>query len=500
VSLLLLFGGAPPGGLPQTIDLSSIASTESVPNPGIAGGSFTQTVAMSSIASAESVGLPNVAIRQTIEIGSVANAPVVGAPSFTLPAAPAPDLRLVVRVMDRDDVLVERVELDERLAGSTFQRLRKAAGIGNVTLLNDDPDLALARYGDFLRFELDGEARFLSIIEKKTADTIRQGEEAEQVTTLSGRGHLAVFEDALVHPESLDGTLPVSDTRVFNFASGDLDVTGWSAVTTGALGSALQADPEGWPDPAALRIWAGHPVYAGFAPAGDSYLRPTATFTIPVTGTYRLFYTFDDGGEVWIDNVFVGGETRPYLWKETKQVDVFLVAGEHTIALKGTNLERPGLEESNTAWALASLFALREGGTALGDVIVRTDATWIGLGYPPAPPGFTAGRVIRILLEEAQARGALLTVELAFDDLTDSAGLGWEVSPDFAFRIGDDLLMVLEQIAEAHLDELKMAPAVLRLYAYRSAGQVTAASLHAPTDPDDPNTGNLLELTHEGTI
>ena len=496
MSLLLLFaGGAPPAF--QVIAPASITSEESVSGPTITGGAFTQTFDVASIASAESVGGPNVFRYQVIPLGSVGNDPVVGGPAITLPAAPSAPTRLVVRVMDRDAPTVERVLLEDRASGAGFQRVRKATGRGGAVLMNDDPDLALARYGDLLRFEIDGLAKFLSIIERKSARTLDRGEESAEITELDGRGHLAILDRGIVFAEAGTDTLPVADTRVFNFAARGLDDSGWSGVDYAPLNATVQPDPEGWPDPDALKIWAGHPVMSGYAPAGDSFMRKSGGFVIPSDGTYRLFATGDDGFELWIDGVFILGETRPFLWKETKQTDLYLTAGEHTVAIKGTNLDRSDvdgvdLSESNVAWVAASMFSLREGGTALGDLIFRTDDSWIGVGYPPAPPGFTPGRVLRILVEEAQARGALGAVTLAFSDTADSGGYPWETQPDLAFRIGDTLLMVAEQIAETHLDELRMAPAAATLYAYTARGETRATVLAVGS--------NLTELANDGAI
>lgn len=493
MSILLFFAAGGTGGTPvQAFESGSVLSAESVPGPAITGGVADQAFAVASIASAENVAAPNVFLRQQVPLGSVGGEPSVGGPAITLPAAPAPGSRLVVRVMDRDNPLVERAELDERVDGAGFQRARKAAGSGKVTLLNDDPNLAAVRYGDLLRFEIDGQARFLSIVEKKTAKILDRDEEAAEVTELDGRGHLAILDRAVVFPEAGTDTLPVSDVRVFNFAARGIDDSGWAAAGWAALGAGGQPDPEGWPDPDARKVWAGWPVMSGNAPAGDVYLRRAGGFNVAADGTYRLFATGDDGFEVWVDGVLILGETRPFLWRETKQVDVHLTAGNHTIAIKGTNLNRGIYNASNVAWVMASLFSLSEGGTALGDVICRTDSSWVGVGYPPTPPGFTPGRVMRILLEEAQARGALAGVTLAFSDTADSAGNAWETQPDLAFRIGDTLLMVAEQLAETHLDELRMAPAAFTLHAYTTRGETAPIALAVGA--------NLTELTTEGTI
>jgi hypothetical protein len=110
--------------------------------------------------------------------------------------------------------------------------------------------------------------------------------------------------------------------------------------------------------------------------------------------------------------------------------------------------------------------------------------------YPTSPPGFTPGAIIRILLEEAQARGALADVTLGFTDSVDSASASWPVSPDVVFRVGLDGLSMLRQLAETYVDAL-MAPDALRLdaWGYGTKGVASGVTFDAAV--------NLTELVHE---
>lgn len=401
---------------------------------------------------------------------------------------------LEVHVIDRGDLATIRATLDGRLPGAGFQRVRDDTGNGTVTLTNDDPDLVQARYGDLLRFDIDGTTRFMSIVERKTRAQVDPAEEAGESVAVTGRGHLAVVQRNLVHPEPSPGIIPVTDTRPFGFASTYVDETPWTGtVETGDLDPSSQPLPDKWNDPTAKKIAVDHPVYDGFAPVGKGWLRKS--FTIAEDATFRLEGTADDGFDARIDNVPILGEERPFLWQTTLGTNVFLAAGDHQAAVEYTNLARPGNEATNLAWVLLSLFELTDGGRTLGSVVWHTDDTWIGWA-PASPPGFTHGQVLNILFDEWEARGGP-AITRTFTDLLDSAGNAWAVSPDFSFRIGDDLLMVLGQLVEGGDFHVSMSPGAYELNAYIDDTTTTTVVFQSTGDLSD---SNITQLVHEGSI
>lgn len=488
--LLLAPGGSGGGGTLQSFTPKSIPTAESVGKPGMVGGSFAQAFTPKSIPTGESVGKPAVAVTARIAPKSIPSAEHVNAPTLSLPAAPAPPSRIVVRVMDRDDPLVEVALLEERAPGAAFQDVLNQPGTGRVVVQNDDPDLGAARYGDLLRFDVDGLARFLAIAEKRTTTAIARDEEAGQATEISGRGILARWARAVVYPEGGTERFPYGDTRVFNYASPALDDSGWATPVRTTI-PVYNRYPNSWPDPDAVFLWDRSNAEEG-TPAGDVYFRHH--FTVAAAINADVWVDADDEYDLWLDGIpILSDRFSPDTGGQADKTTVILSAGDHLLAAKVRNLNdlKGGL--------IVSVLQLDDTGTPSTVVTNSAADGWKMVAYPPAPPGFTPATVIRLLLEEAQARGGLPGTTLGFTDNTDSNGDAWPEPADLAFPVGTTLLEVLTQIAETHL-ELRASPSTYRLDAYLTRGAATDVTFHAPTDTADPATGNVLELVHEGSI
>lgn len=507
MSLLLLFGGgAAPGA---DIDPASIATAESVPGPTITVGPSTQnigsiasaesvpgptfggtvTVSIGAIVSAESVGAPNVFLALQINLPSIGNAAVVPGPTITLPSAPTPTERIVVKAFSRSSPTTLLVTFDEDY-GRTWQETLNDPGVGKTRLGNDDPDLALVDYGDFLRFELDGEAKFTAIVESIDKVTRTAEEEVAEDTELAGRGWVAMFERALMYPELGADRRPFTDVRRFDYTSLDFDVSGWSHALVRKLqassSSPYEGAPAGWWDGTAS--WIMPQPDAGSPPQPIASWFAVKEFTLATEGTVRFGVAADDGYRFYLDNGLVGAELEAFIWGRTKAYDVFLSAGTHRIAFEVTNMDRPTSPATNISALLFSAVELNGDGS-LGDVLVNSDATWKVVAYPAHPPGFTVGAMLRVFVEENQVRGGLPFVALGFDDFADSAGNPWASTPDLAFAVGMDGLSVLRQLAEAYCDfVMDVGSMTLRVYAQR--GTTTGATLALDS--------NLTELKHSG--
>lgn len=529
MSLLLLFGG---GGAPAgTVILPTLGDLATINAPAVdpfrriefdtLGDQLTlnapavtspYTVPLPTFGNLVTLNAPNVFLFRGIALPSIGGGPVAGGlhianvvppeppptPGEPIARNPTPlDPRIVVRVCDPSDPLTVLETLDEAKA-KKWREIVSAHGTGSCVLQNDDADLAATLGGRLLRFELDGRAVFLASIEKRSQVVISPAEGPAEATEVGGRGIMALWEDAVVYPEAGATGRPFADQRVMNWTSADFDDSGWSVIVNGpTIGQAHANDPGiavGFPDGLARVIWAWGPdgasgAGAGGAPVGVAYFRKKVTVT--TEGWFRFFITADDGATVVIDGVQLYQEARLWFHLETQSVDVYLSAGEHQLAIRGENLDNENPDPmTNSAWVLMSAMAITEDGE-LGDVLVRTDTTWVGVAYPPKPPGMTVGRVVRVLLEEAQARGALLGWELAFTDTSDSNGKPWDDDPELAFQIGHDLYSVLQQLAESYV-ELDTAPAQLVLYAYADGfGQVTSVAY--------TEASNILALSHEAS-
>lgn len=454
-----LRGGLPPPA--QAIALGSIATAESVPGPGV---TQTQVVTLGSIGTATGA-MPGPTISQT---------GVAPSPTFTP--------RTTAAVYSRGGALL--TPLPDSFA-KTWQHVWSDTGEGSLRLQNDDAALALFSYGDVVVFSTDASARFAALVERLTRVRISTNEEVDQVTTAAGRSRLAIMEEAVVD-RNING---LQDTRLFNFASPDLDDSAWGHAVQneqgrGDAGGSREGAPEGWPDDSAWWIWDRPAPTTGSSPVGDVYFR--RWFTVAAAGRYALFTAADDIEDVWVNGIRL--VNRAEFWGTTKRAEMDFAAGTHLVAVRGTNTPPTG--GPNPGGMILTIKELGGDGE-LGATVVNTDGTWLALGYPANPPGFTPGAVLRILIEEAQARGALAGLTWSFGDWSDSDGVPWPVTGDISVQIGQDYLSIVRQLCETYM-EVAMDVGSFRLHAYGGRSVSSGATFAAAV--------NLTELTHEGTV
>lgn len=437
-------------------------------------------------------------VDETIRLGTPARGPKALAPNVDDGEDVPPLQTMLVHRTSR----ASAAELDG--VGRTFQDQLNEPGSGRVTLDNDDTNLADVGEGDLIRFYVHGRAAWCMLVRQLDRVSLTEDEEHGEVTEISGPGHLAILEEAVVYPARGVGQRPVEEDRVFNWASVDYDDSWWGTATAIALQGAATRYwtglPDGWPDPDAAWIWAS----SGddeWAPDGDCYFR--TTFTVP-DGVYRarLFFSVDDSGQVYIDGQKIGDTDNegndPHLVYEVKG-GLDITPGSHTIAVRANNVPDPeGDRIHNPAGVLLSLYACDQNGEITSSSpIVRTDSSWLIVAYPAQPPGMTPGEVMRHCVQEAQDRGALLGLELMFTDDVDSEGVQWPEVTDIATKTGTDCLTFFREITATYTD-IWMAPAGMQLYAWAkdTRGEATAVEFHGPTDTDDPDTSNLAHLSH----
>lgn len=367
--------------------------------------------------------------------------------------------------------------------GRTLQEVYNDVGAATVVLPRASADVSQIVTNRWIKFRYNGAVIFSTRIGPRRQHTIDQGEEAEQVLTISGPGGLAALKDAVVHHHPNTGRLGnEADTRYFNFAS--LDYPDWQSTPWIAAKALYRQDdaaspygfdvPDGWPDGTAYWMW-GTTVGGGSPPhaVGDCYFR--TTFTAATEGDYSIFFAADDGGEVWVDGVLLHSQTEAFLFRQTIRIDRFLAAGSHTIAIKGTNISRPTSPSTNRAGVLVAVYRTISGGE-LDTLAVHSDSTWKALAYPATAPGFTAGELIGNLFDEAVARGCLDVWLTLFSDTHDAAGVIWSGEIDIGFRVGETLLDVLRKLAEASID-FRMDYNLIRLLVYNQGGLNTGAAV-----------------------
>ena len=425
--------------------------------------------------------------------------------------------------------LIARNSLDHVLStldGShdrNFQDQLSDTGSGQLVVDNDDPDAAALTIDRLVRFKIANVPAWCMLIEQRQITAATEGEEHDEVTVVSGRGHLAVMEEGVVYPTFGVGHRPIEEDRYFDWTSPPsvYDDTSWGppnvlgTYTPGDTGSVLGYPLNEWPDAAAQHITTNLFDPAG-TPSGYVYFRKTFTLASPVFMTVLVHG--DDRTRVFVDGVFLmssennGLEGEPSPYRAPRQ-SIHLDAGDHVIAVELVNywitagfpLEWGPFDGASVTYPpnLATLILTgmeQLGNGTFGSVILHTDNTWKMVEYPSAPPGMTPGQVLRILLSEAQARGALLEVSLGFGDVYDSNGNPWGFI-DFSTKVGTDYLTVLKEMAESYID-VWMDPSSLVLHATTKGTRAGASgvTLHTPTNPDDPTSGNLTELAYAETV
>jgi len=375
---------------------------------------------------------------------------------------------ILLRVVDRSDMVTDLGTLDGA-HDRTWQDTVNDAGSGQFVLDAADPDNSLLTEDTAVRVELYGRAVFTFLVETGDQLTIAPTEEVDQVNTIAGRSNLALLEEAVVYPSRGVDTLPVEDDRAFNWTapSSVYDDSGWRLATAlCTVGFAQSGWPQlpfaqGFPDLSASVIWASSGSVSD-APVGSCFFR--RDITIAVDGYYQLCALGDNDGTLYCDGQAVldlGGFDRVYTFL------IPLSAGTHTFAAMVTN--EAGVPGHDPGGFVFSLYLSSAAGE-LDTLIAHSDASWKIVEYPPFPPGMTPGNVVRVILDEAQTRGALTGMELTCTDDVDSAGNPWPLVTDIATKVGTDYLSFLVEMSNTYID-FWIEPASLRLWVWNTLGR-----------------------------
>jgi hypothetical protein len=380
------------------------------------------------------------------------------------------------------------------------------AGAGSFILSNGDADLAACDFGNIIVFSHGNIPRWSMFVRRHDRVSRAQGEEHDQVTTVSGLGLASVLEEAVVEPEGGVEHLPFADVRYFNFASPYLDDSAWTTPVAVAEppfpppGLARIPLTGGWPDSTAVGIWTRAQASAALGyqhPIGTGYFRNRAgTLTVTETTEVAIFALFDDYGELWVDGLLVLDYKQPgrvrATWPawETQQVNITLSPGDHLIAIKDTtppfDLYSGGdltTNNYNIGEVVVAVYRVTIVPGAveptLDTLLLHSNTTdWVCLDYPANPPGFTPGEVMNILLDEAQARGALIDVTRTWTDALDSAGVAWPLTADITVRVGLSYYAVCRQLTEGYLDfDFAAAALQMSLWVQRGIDRSATAQL-----------------------
>ena len=423
-----------------------------------------------------------------------------------------------------------------------FQDAISEPGSGSFIVQHDDADLAAVTLSpaSFVTYSVQGVNAWTMLVEAFESTAVASGEDGAQATRFSGRGHLAWLERGLVYPSRGVGQQPIEEDRQFNWTSPAYDDSGWGTADVIGLSEDV-IEEGGWgypftgrslvdvqfPDWQAAVLWvAPSTPYAGIP--GEVYFRQL--FVVPTDGTYMTFVLIDNAGEFYIDGQLIcapgsgGPSTFGNGFSQQTVSTLLLSAGTHLCAAHVTNqlngavpISGDGTQPTNPGMLLWCMYPVDAAGAGpqLVDHTI-TDLAFVSpagvataksrgwckmVAFPASPPGMSVGHVMRIALEECQARGALTGVSLAFSDSLDSNGNAWPVVADIATKVGTDLLTFFRELAGTYVD-LWMEPASLILHAYRfgEMGSTPGVSYHPPTDPYDASSGNLTVLQQRGAI
>lgn len=432
-----------------------------------------------------------------------------GGPLVTRPGEVVPEM--AVYLFHRPALNTFVAQLDNAIE-PTFQDRLKELGTASVDLMNDDPDLALVwDHECALRFEVHGRAAFTALVDEIEHVAIAEGEEHDQRTTLNGRAHIGALQEAVVYPATGVDRKPFSDERLFSWPSVDYDDRYWQ-MSHGIVPFAqpdtywTKANIESWPDGGAYWMW-GPGSNQDWAPAGPCYFRNTVI--VPDGATQLVCYAaFDDIGQVYVDgekvlegefgmNPMITGNPADAM--ATYEATIDISPGPHIVAIRNDNGVDPEWDFSmNPGAVLFTCYAASGADAARVGPLLHSDSTWKCLPYPPVEPGMTPGEVIRHVVTEAQTRGAIPEVRLAFSDQFDSAGTAWTPTTAISTKIGTNCwTFVGEEMASTYVD-VWMAPGDFTLYAWvkDGRGKQLALALAPPVNELDPDQGNLRGLTH----
>lgn len=385
----------------------------------------------------------------------------------------------------------------------SWQDILSEPGAHSITFQNDDTDAAAIRAGDLIAYDLRGRRAFVGICEQYDRTSVAPGEEADQVTTWTGRGHLALLSKARVFPARGLGGAPVEEDRVFDWRASVYDDSSWSAgfaVCTVAdakaswgSGPANYWDQEDWfqDDTADVLGPTDGTDTDVSSPNGanqEHYFRQE--FTIATAGTFVLIALCDNLAEFYIDGGLVLSHDD---WVRETHTVVRLDAGTHLMAVHLHNVPQVAANPTGVAWVLRT-----PGYTGVLTVAKSDASDVVQVQYQAEPPGMTPGEVMRIVVEEAQARGILSWLTLDFTDTHDSDGTAWPIVADIATKVGTDYLTFFREIAGTYAD-IHMDPngSTLHAWNYGERGETKAMVLEQASG-DDPSSGNLTMLRQRG--
>jgi hypothetical protein len=424
-----------------------------------------------------------------------------------------------ILVYNLNDLTKPLETISRRWDPTVLEELNRDGG-GSFKLLKSDPllkeDPTLLQEGRVIQVKLKGRKAQFWEIQKIHDVLVDSGENSGLYKEYSGPSVRDWLSHGVVLPQS--GLASVSDDRNFNYSAARgswyVDADWKTPVNVGAVfskttswGAAL---PKGWPKAMVANwLWDRMNTWDNPPPAGDVYFR--REFTTASTKDYRIVATADDYAAILIDGERVMSITEFASHARTFTVDVTLPAGNHVLAVKARQIQKPGAAAGvgrGSGGLLLALCNISDGVDDYTEKFTNADRViWTGdnmslweiNAYPVRPPGFTVGGILKTLFDEAVTRGVttLSKLSLGFTELVDSNGVPWQTTVDPSFKVGDTLREVVSQLNDGYADVWVDEDLVLQCAQERGKDRSVAVAGEDPVAFRAAQ--NVLSASTEGT-
>lgn len=388
---------------------------------------------------------------------------------------------VTAQLLDYDGTVVTGTPLANAFDISFYDELN-GPGRGQISLALSDAGSAQIMPGRYVDVLVAGTSRFTFKIEGNPEyRIIEEGEEVDQIISVSGRGWASTFDEAITYPTYNRNFVLGTSWRLFSFASPDFPNAGsWDPSIEYAeylegwdtyyCYYHAQVAPDGLVYPAPIGFpWTTDPYnLVGGVPTANYvdtfWIRPDnmpifnepgyyfyrTTITVAENPTaVTVTVTGDNFFTLFVEGIPILGEeisTADHLmWLGWKQQEIFLPAGTYVVAAvvynlgwdelaPGGSFDYPpcalegwagGVTVGNPGGLLCAMYI--ENGPAFAPTHIKSsDDSWDGFWDPDTWPGWTPGQILDKLITEATARGAMVIFDSdTFSDSNDSNSEAW---------------------------------------------------------------------------
>lgn len=394
-------------------------------------------------------------------------------------------------------------------------RLEKnGTGTGQFSITLDDAAHALIEINDVAAIRRDGVTVAALLIEQISENTLSNENGSEENATYIGRLMGACLEWAVIAPAHGDDFQPVEEDAVLDWRSWRYDPADDAWAPANEIMTVAAAEAGAWPhQPMAAQFDLTTGATMILASGADGDYASTGWFlfrkviTIPVGGRHGIELLMDDLGAFWVDAIqqLDVSPTEGFITASFKRLE--LSTGDHVFTWAVFNFEdpeNPGFGLGPAAMAYNLYKADLQDRPLAGGFYDVSDSSVDVLYVDEDPfPGMTVGEDLLDLIGEAQTRGAIPWVDPSFTKLLDSNGDAFAREVGLTTKTGTTTILAFldELVASGRISRWCYRPDGVTLdvfapgYTTRPTptGYPTGIELD-PADPDDPTTGQVVEL------